>query len=272
MPPMNVNDDAVLTFIIQLIDECYGYDFSNYSKASLKRRFRHHMVNKKLEYMVDIVPLLVKKPGYFIELLSDLSVTVTEMFRDPDFYKSFVANVLPVLKKNSYFKIWHAGCSSGEEVYSMAITLQDNDCLSNAQLYGTDFNPTILSLAKKGIYPVESLAKAKENYQAYGGSHKLTDYVVEKYNSLKIIGQIQQQVVFSEHNLATDKVFGEVDVVVCRNVMIYFDRELKKRVINLFRQALPDYGFLCLGDKESLDDPEFKCIDQAVSIYQKVPL
>ncbi len=207
----------------------------------------------------------------FGELLSDLSITVTELFRDPLFYKAFAKKVVPKLKTYPYLKIWHAGCATGEEVYSMAILLHENEYLARTQLYGTDFNPGALKVAKKGIYSAENCKAYSANYKKAGGHSELIDYFIEKYEALKVKRFLQDKITFSQHNLATDHSFGEMEVIVCRNVMIYFDDELKQRALKLFDESLVDYGFLCLGDKERLDYPSFKVVDEPASIYQKVP-
>ncbi|MCH9643783.1 MAG: protein-glutamate O-methyltransferase CheR [Gammaproteobacteria bacterium] len=268
---MKKADQLAVDVIIDVMQQLYGYDFVGYSKASLKRRLKHHQTRKNLETLADMIPPLLNDPQYFNELLSDLSVTVTEMFRDPEFYSSFAKLVIPKMKTYSYIKIWHAGCATGEEVYSMAILLHEYKYLDRAQLYGTDFNPYALKIAKKGIYPDENFKQFVENYKASGGKNEFSDYFTEKYHALKIKSFLQEKITLSQHNLSTDKVFGEMEVIVCRNVMIYFDANLKKRVLTLFQESLVDYGFLCLGDKETLDMPGFKAVDEAVSIYQKVP-
>lgn len=268
----NKTDQISFNIILHAIYELYGYDFRHYSKASLLRRLEHHCAKKNIACLADMIPSLIKNPSTFNELLCDLSITVTEMFRDPHFYTAFCTHVIPKLKTYPYSKIWHAGCATGEEVYSMAILLHEHDYLKRTQLYGTDFNPYAIKKAKKGIYPTERFKVYNENYKKINQHNNLHDYFTEKYNALKIKSFLMDKTAFLTHNLATDHSFGEVEVIVCRNVMIYFDDVLRDKVLKLFTSALVDYGFLCLGDKESLNLPGYRCADSHASIYQKVPL
>lgn len=268
---MNHTDEIAMQSIIHIMNELYGYDFKDYSKASLKRRLKHYQAQKKLKTLADIIPLLINDSKSFDELLSVLSITVTEMFRDPGFYKSFSDKVIPSLKTYPYLKIWHAGCATGEEIYSMAILLHEHHYLDRTQLYATDFNPFALKIAKNGIYPKQNIEKYSKNYQDSGGKNNILNYFTEGYDALKINHPLQEKILFSKHNLATDQVFGEMEVILCRNVMIYFEEKLQNHVINLFKESLSDYGFLCLGDKENLSDPSFRCIDKEHAIYQKMP-
>lgn len=268
---MKKSDALAIKIIVNIIHEMHGYDFSNYSQASLKRRLIFHQGKKGLPSLADMIPLLLNEPHYLDELISDISVTVTEMFRDPEFYAAFKEKVIPTLKTYSYMKIWHAGCSTGQEVYSMAILLHEEGLLPRVQLYSTDFNPYALEVAKEGIYPEESFDEYKRNYDNYGGSKNFEDYFLRKYKKIKIDSALQKKILFYQHNLAADKSFGEVEVIVCRNVMIYFDQYLKEKVIQLFRESLVDYGYLCLGAKEHLSMEGFKCISHEACIYQKVP-
>lgn len=267
---MDLSDEIAIDFIIDLIRRSHGYDFRHYSKASLKRRFLHYKTKHHLDTLADMIPVLLNDPQQFNDLLSDISITVTEMFRDPEFYRSFANIVIPKLKTYPYVKIWHAGCATGEEVYSMEILLEENNYLERAQLYATDFNPYALELAKKGIYSKERYPLYEKNYQESMGKFSLAHYFIKKYEALKIKRYLQKNVTFSQHNLATDKMFSEVEVVICRNVMIYFNKKLKNRVFKLFYESLTDHGFLCLGTKETVNFPGFKCLDPAASIYQKV--
>lgn len=263
-------DTLSLKIITEIIHELYGYDFSNYSKVSLKRRLTHHANKRDMHSLADMIPPLINDPKFFSELLADLSITVTEMFRNPEFYRCFANKVIPKLKTYPYIKIWHAGCATGEEVYSMAILLYENEFLTRTQLYGTDFNPFAISAAKKGIYSCEHIEAYETNYNTAGGKSRLCNYFTEKYDLLKIKQSITNKIAFFEHDLATDYSFGDVEVIVCRNVLIYFDDHLKNRVLELFYNALVPNGYLCLGDKETLNSSQFKCVDSTARIYSKV--
>ena len=268
---MKMHEKLTLNIIKSILLELYGYDFTHYSEASFKRRLTHFQTKQQLGSLAEIIPLLLNEPKTFEQLLSTISVTVTEMFRDSEFFHGFVKTVIPKLKTYPYINIWHAGCATGEEVYSMAILFSEANYLDRLQIYGTDFNPEALSIAKKGVYPAELLRKYTQNYVEYGGKEDFSDYFVEKYEAIKIKKYLQDKVSFAKHNLTCDNTFGDMEVIICRNVMIYFDNDLKQRVLKLFYQSLVPYGFLCLGDKEKLSIPGFKCIDRLASIYQKIP-
>lgn len=267
---MNQSELLAIEFVIRIMRELYGYDFKGYSRGSLIRRLHHHQKKKQMASIAEMIPYLLTDPHFFDELLSDLSITVTEMFRNPHFYKEFEEHVIPKLKTYPYIKIWHAGCATGEEVYSMAVLLADNQYLDRAQLYATDFNPYALNVAKKGIYPVSKLEKYRANYKQFNSDGSLDDYFTEKYEAVKIKQLLQDRIAFSQHNLASDQSFGQMEVIVCRNVLIYFNDELRERTLKLFSESLVPYGFICLGDKESITLEGFKEISPQSSIYQKV--
>ncbi len=180
---VKAKDKLAIDIIIYIVRELYGYDFTNYSKASFIRRLTYHQNKKQLSSISDMIPLLIRQDHFFDELLSDLSITVTEMFRNPEFFKTFSEIVIPKLKTYPFFKVWHAGCATGEEVYSMAILLEENHCLNRAQLYATDFNPYALKKAKRGIYPIDKFPIYEKNYHEVNASGDLRDYFVEKYQS-----------------------------------------------------------------------------------------
>ena len=190
--------------------------------------------------------------AFFHQFLQDLSINTTEMFRDPLFFKELRSQVIPVLKTYPFNKIWHAGCSSGEEVYSMAILLLEEGHYDRTQIYATDFNPNILEKAREAIYPVGNMKEYTRNYIRAGGRSDFADYYNARYESAIIKKSLKQNIVFSDHNLVTDSVFGEMNLIMCRNTLIYFNKELQDRVIKLFYDSLTPGGFLCLGSKESL--------------------
>jgi chemotaxis protein methyltransferase CheR len=196
------------------------------------------------------------------------------MFRDPLFYKSVRKEVIPILKTYPFLKIWHAGCSSGEEVYSMAILLQEEGLLEKTQIYATDFNQSILQKAKDGIYPIKYLKEYTSNYQNAGGLASFSDYYNANYDSAIFHNSLKKNIVFADHNLVFDGVFGEMNMIVCRNVLIYFDKVLQNKVIKLFKESLIPGGVLCLGSKESLKFSEqyysFEPLFEKEKIYRKV--
>ncbi len=207
---------------------------------------------------------------FFDRFLKYMSVTVTEMFRDPDFYRAVREKVIPVLKTFPFVKIWHAGCATGEEVYSMAILLHEENFLDRARIYATDFNKHSLAAAEAGIYPEERMPNYIANYLAGGGSRDFSDYYSAGYGLAKMKDFLKERITFSYHNLVTDGVFGEMNFIACRNVMIYFDKVLQSRVLTLFTDSLRHGGFLCLGNRETLNFSNVKNHYQAADVKQKI--
>jgi chemotaxis protein methyltransferase CheR len=251
----------------------YGYDFRNYSKAHIKRRVLHRLGLGNLSSVSQLQDLVLRDRAFFNEFLYDLSINVTEMFRDPDFYKSLRENIIPKLRTYAYFKIWHAGCSTGEEVYSLAIILKEEGLLDRCQVYATDFNRKVLGIAKEGIYQKNEIEQYERNYQLSGGQFKLSDYYKSKYGSIMFDKELSGKIVFADHNLVTDKVFADVNLILCRNVLIYFEKNLQDNVIGLFYESLVPSGILCLGTKESIKfsrhENFFEVIDPKQKIYKK---
>jgi len=259
-----------------LLDAVYqrsGYDFREYAMASLERRCRQFVVASGCESISAMVPLVLHDEGFLSRLVRSFSVSVTEMFRDPFVYRALRENVIPLLRTWPYFKIWHAGCASGEEVYSLAILLQEEGIYHRANIYATDFNDAVLQQAREGIYPLAALRDATRNYQQSGGKRSLADYYHARYEAAAIDRSLMERVTFANHNLATDSAFGEMHLVICRNVLIYFDRTLQERVLRLLSDSLVHGGFLCVGTKESLRfqpvRDAFEPVDEPARIYKK---
>ena len=251
----------------------YGYDFRNYSKSHVRRRILNRLAMSGLETVSDLQNTILRDLNSFRELLDDLSINVTEMFRDPDFYHSFRENIVPKLKTYTFFKIWHAGCSTGEEVYSLAILLQEEGLLHRCQVYATDFNRKVLETAKEGVYNKADIELFERNYRLAGGKNKLSDYYQSMYGSVMFNKELSNRIVFADHNLVTDSVFAEVNLIFCRNVLIYFDKQLQNKVLKLFSESLPASGILCLGTKENIKftdlENEFDPVDEKQKIYKK---
>ncbi len=251
----------------------YGYDFRNYSKAHVRRRVLNFLGMKDLQTVTDLQNKVLREPDFFREFLDELSINVTEMFRDPDFYLSFRENIVPKLKTYTFFKIWHAGCATGEEVYSLAILLHEEGLLDRCQIYATDFNRKVLKIAKEAVYQKSDMQQYENNYLRSGGKKKLTDYYSSMYGSVMFDKMLSNRIVFSDHNLVTDSVFAEVNLILCRNVLIYFEKQLQDKVLNLFHESLTPSGILCLGTKESLRftsvENKFDIIDQKQKIFKK---
>ncbi|NRF38989.1 protein-glutamate O-methyltransferase CheR [Pedobacter foliorum] len=273
---MNHPSDTItyeeLTDLVDFIRNVHGFDFGDYSAASLKRRVTRIMQLQKLS-LFDLRILLTNDPDYFESFLVEVTVNVTEMFRDPQFYKSVATNVIPYLRSYQRIKVWNAGCSTGEELYSFAILFSEENLYERCFFYGTDINVDVLEYARDGIYDLQKMKQYSENFHKTGTIHTLSDYYTAKYDAAKINHSLKKNVLFSVHNLASDGVFNEFQVISCRNVLIYFNTELQKRVIELFYNSLANFGFLCLGSKETLRSTEigrFKTIDKKNNIYQKV--
>jgi chemotaxis protein methyltransferase CheR len=251
----------------------YGYDFTEYSEASVKRRIQAFMDSNKINSVKDLGRIVLKDEPVFEKFVQDITVNVTEMFRDPMFYKSLRKHVVGRLGTYPFIKIWIAGCSTGEEVYSLAILLREEGLLERAVIYATDINQAALQKAKEGISPIDSMKGYTENYMKAGGKNSFSDYYKAKYNSVLWDKSLRQNIVFSVHNLAMDKSFNEFQLILCRNVLIYFNQSLQSKVIDLFYESLCAFGFLALGNKESLlFSQKQKCfddIDRKEKIYIK---
>lgn len=230
----------------------YGYDFTEYSKTSLQRRVQRLFTLDKFPSFAEFRYRLKNDPHYFRRFVEEITVNVTEMLRDPGFYKTLRAKILPVLATYPFIRIWHAGCSTGEEVYSMAILLREAGLLHKSLLYGTDINPQVIERARSGIFPVSQMQKYSSNYLQSGGHMDFSSYYTANYDLAKFDTALAEKMIFSTHNLASDFSFNEFQLILCRNVLIYFERGLQTKVLNLLDSSLENFGFLALGNKESL--------------------
>jgi len=247
-----LNENIEIALLLEAIHLKYGYDFRGYSKSSLKRRIKRRLSLSDLKSICEMQHKLLYEKDFFETILLDFSINVTEMFRDPSFYRTIRKVIIPELKRLPFIRIWHAGCSTGEEVYSMAILLKEEGIYKKTRIYATDFNEQVIKKAKEGIYPIDRMKDYTTNYLKGGGRTSFADYYTAKYEFALMDKSLKEHIVFTDHNLVTDGVFGEMDIIFCRNVLIYFNRELQNRVFNLFRNSLRDGGFLCLGSKESV--------------------
>jgi chemotaxis protein methyltransferase CheR len=259
--------------LTNLVKQVHGFDFSAYSKASLKRRILRIMQLKKLQFY-DLKHILVNDRHFFQEFLDEITVNVTEMFRDPTFYKALNNQVIPYLSSYQHIKIWSAGCSSGEEVYSFAILMNEAGLRKKSFIYGTDINSEMLKEARKGIYSLRKIKSYAENYQFSGLKGSTTDHFTIMYDAATIHSELKQNSLFSIHNLISDTVFNEFQLITCRNVFIYFESELQEKILELFYNSLSPLGFLCMGSKETIRSEKFKkrfkVIDAKENIYQKI--
>jgi len=246
------NFDIELQLLIDAVYLKYHYDFRGYATASLKRRLRTAMGRFGCETLSQLQDKVLHEAGVFSALLDFLTVQVTEMFRDPAYFRSVREEVVPLLRTYPSLKVWVAGCSTGEEAYSLAILLREEGLLSRTLIYATDINSAALQKAEAGVYDVDRIAGFTENHRKSGARSSLSDYYTAAYGRAVVDKTLKRQIVFSDHSLATDSVFAEVQLVSCRNVLIYFNRELQDRAVGLFRDALCRKGFLGIGSKESL--------------------
>lgn len=246
------NEKIEINLLLEAIFLKYGYDFRNYSIAHVRRRIRRRMELGGFESISALQHQVIHDDSFFHTILTDLSINVTEMFRDPSFFLAVRREVVPFLVTYPFVRVWHAGCATGEELYSMAILLKEEGLFDRIQLYATDFNDMVLQKAREGIVQARLLKEYTENYQRGGGCRSFADYYTAKYEWAILDSSLKEKVVFANHNLVTDHVFGEMQLIVCRNVLIYFSRELQNRVIRLFYESLCRGGILCLGSKESI--------------------
>jgi len=256
MKSINISE-LEISLLLEAIYQKYGYDFRQYSKAHILRRIRNRMAMSGLEDVSQIQSKVLKDETFAHDLLQDLSITVTEMFRDKDFYKSLRENVIPILKTYPFIKIWHAGCATGEEAYSMAIILQEEGLYDRATIYATDFNQHALNKAKEGIFSNALIKEYTLNYQLSGGKESFSGYYTSNYGNIIMNQSLKKNIVWANHNLVTDSVFAEVHLILCRNVLIYFDVDLQNKVQTLFYESLITGGILCLGSKEGLRFTDF---------------
>ncbi|MGH9140876.1 MAG: CheR family methyltransferase [Vicinamibacterales bacterium] len=244
--------DIELQLLIDAIYLKYHFDFRGYSTASLKRRLRAAMTRFTCQTLSQLQDRVLHDPAAFPALLDFLTVPVSDMFRDPSYFRSMRETVVPLLRTYPSLKIWVAGCSTGEEVYSFAILLREERLLERTLIYATDINPQTLHKAEAGVYELERIAGFTENHRRSGARSSLSDYYTAAYGRAAFDKSLRKAVVFTDHSLATDSVFAEVQLVSCRNVLIYFNRELQDRAIGLFGDSLCRKGFLGIGSKESL--------------------
>jgi chemotaxis protein methyltransferase CheR len=267
-------DDKEYKELLEAIRFVYGYDFTEYATASVKRRILHFMGEAGIKAVDQLGKVLLRDEHVFEEFVQHLSITVTEMFRDPSFYRRLREIVDRQLRTYPAIKVWIAGCATGQEVYSVAIVLQEAGLLDRSILYATDINQQSLQLAKQGIYALDNMKAYTKNYLLAGGKGEFSKYYHASHNAAIFDRTLKQNVVFSPHNLATDQSFNEFQMILCRNVIMYFNQGLQNKVVELFYQSLCPFGFLGLGDKESLLFADrrtaFEEVDRKEKIYRKL--
>ncbi len=260
--------------LLEGIFKQYGFDFRSYAYASVRRRLWKRIEAEGLTTISGLQERVLHEPAMMERLLLDLSINVTAMFRDPGFYRVFREHVVPTLRTYPFIRLWHAGCATGEEVYSMAMLLEEESLYERSRIYATDINEVVLQKAKAGIFPIDRMQEYTENYIAAGGKRAFSDYYVAKYGGALFSPHLTRNVVFSQHNLVTDSSFSEFNAILCRNVLIYFDKSLQARVHELFYNSLAMFGVLALGSRESLRfspfEDSYEQINGPEKIYRKV--
>ncbi len=238
--------------LIMLINDYSGYDFSDYSMPSLQRRFQRYIDLNKISDFKQLLQDLMNDSSMLNNLIEEVTVNVTEMFRDPSFFAAIRTELVPQLNKLPLIKIWHAGCSTGEEVYSMAILLKEHNLLDKSIIYATDINQSVLDVAKSGKYSIESFKENELNYRESEGTKKLSDYYTVLNGEVLINEDLKSKVIFSTHNLVSDNAFNQFDLIICRNVLIYFNKSLQDNVLQMFYTSLSENGILAIGSKETI--------------------
>ncbi|MDD2364927.1 MAG: protein-glutamate O-methyltransferase CheR [Desulfuromonadaceae bacterium] len=265
--------DIEIKLLMEGLFQVYGHDFRDYSEASLRRRLNQWLSTSGFATISLAQSQLLRDRALFETLLRGITVNVSEMFRDPSFFKAIREHIVPYLKTYPFVKIWHAGCASGEEAYSMAILLIEEGLQGRFRIYATDINEEVIQKAQGGIYPLQELQHFTRNYQNAGGTGSFSDYYTARYDHAILSANLRENIVFAAHSLAVDADFGEMNMILCRNVMIYFKQPLKERVLALFDSSLITGGFLCLGTKETLDNrnisSQYETIVPRMQIYRK---
>jgi chemotaxis protein methyltransferase CheR len=267
-------EEIELSLLLEGVFRTYGFDFREYASASLRRRVWRRIYAEGLSTISALQDKLLHDPVCMERLLLDLSINVTAMYRDPSFYLAFREKIVPLLRTYPFTRLWIAGCSTGEEVYSLAILLQEENVYDRARIYATDINESVLDRARAGVFPLDKMREYTQNYIKAGGKRAFSEYYLAKYDGAQFQRSLTENVVFAQHNLVSDRSFNEFHVIVCRNVMIYFDRALQDRVHRLFYESLITFGVLGLGTKESIHfSPHEDCyeeLDPNHRLYRKV--
>lgn len=269
-----INEDLEIQILLENIFCEYGYDFRNYSRTHIKRRILHRIsIESKINSISEMTKKILNDKKFFKNVLQDFSICVTEMFRDPLIYKSVRKNIIPILKNKEHIKIWDAGCATGEETYSLAILLKEEGIYNKTEIFATDFSKIALNTAEEGIYPARKIKKYAENYYEAGGTKVFSDYYRMKSDHVIMDKSLKERIVFFEHNLASSSIFDFMDLIICRNVLIYFSKELQNQVVTFFSNSLVDKGILWIGSRESFKylncNKYFKTIDSENNIYVK---
>ncbi|HWG56668.1 MAG TPA: protein-glutamate O-methyltransferase CheR [Gaiellaceae bacterium] len=263
-----------IELLLEGIYRRYGFDFRLYAPASLRRRLRRRMYGEGVESISALQERILHDPVVMERLLLDLSINVTAMFRDPGFFLAFREKVVPLLRTYPFSRIWIAGCSTGEEVYSVAIVLREEGLSDRVRIYATDINEAVLERARLGVFPLDKMRDYTQNYLRAGGERPFSEYYLARYDGAQFDRSLVENVVFAQHNLVSDAAFNEFHVILCRNVMIYFDKPLQDHVHELFHQSLATFGILALGQKETIrftpHADAYEALDADERLYRKI--
>ena len=266
--------DAELDLLLSVLMDKYGYDFTNYARTSLKRRVNRLMIIDRFPSFAELLFKVKNDNDYLKRVVEEITVNVTEMFRDPALYKLLREKVLPILATHPLIRIWHAGCATGEEVYSMAILLHEANLLHKSLLYATDINPSVIENIQQGIFPLSAMKQYSENYIAAGGKQDFSSYYSVAYDRVQFSQKLRTKMIAATHNLVSDRSFNEFQIILCRNVLIYFDKVLQDKVLKLFDESLEKLGFLVLGSKENMRFADvankFVQIDKVEKVWRKM--
>ncbi len=269
-----VLEDLEIDLLLEGVFRHYGFDFRGYARSSLRRRIRSAVAAEGLTTVSALLDRTLHERACLERLLLTLSINVSAMFRDPGFFRAFRQHAVPLLRTYPFIRIWQAGCSTGEEVYSLAILLQEEGLYERCRIYATDMNDVVLQKARDGIYPLDVMQKYTANYQAAGGAGSFSDYYTAAYDHVILRDALRANVVFSQHNLVSDGVFNEFNVILCRNVMIYFTQALQERVLDLFGRSFATFGVLGLGSHESLrflaNAHEYEPLTEGQKLFRRV--
>jgi chemotaxis protein methyltransferase CheR len=267
-------EDIEIELLLEAIYQYYNFDFRNYSRLSIKRRIWHMIHLEGLQNISALQEKILHQREYMERFLHNLSITVTSMFRDPSFYLALRNKVIPTLRTYPFIRIWHAGCSTGEEVYSMAILLQEEGIYHRCRLYATDINEKVLQHGKTGIFPLNSMQEYTQNYLQSGGKTAFSEYYTAADNSAVFDTSLKKNMVFSLHNLVSDRSFNDFNIIICRNVLIYFNKTLQASVHKLFYQSLTKFGILALGRQETIrfspHESDYEVLDNDEKIYRRI--
>lgn len=270
----NQHANLELDLLLETVYRLSGYDFRQYNRASISRRVYNRMKINNIPTISRLQEKVIHEEGYLSQLLNDFSINVTEMFRNPSFFKALRTEIIPKLRDYPEIRIWHAGCATGEEVFSMAILLEEEGLLDKAVLYATDMNERVLEKARLGVFPIQRMQSYTKNYMLAGGNHAFSEYYKTDFQHAYFHPFLKKNIIFAQHNLVTDQSFNEFHLILCRNVLIYFSPPLQNQVHQLFYDSLSLNGFLCLGDKETLRFDElisnYNEVVASEKIYQKV--